>query len=178
MSHHRPSLREARLKPEFAELYPPLDPDRWLPAAVVSARMLLWRAGQQEGSGSGRRSLDPRHFEFRGGVADDAAPRRQGARLDDGETADWPARRQARLRPEFAELYPAVAPLVWIEAAELGAALLRWIAGGGDPVPPLGPRLLQEAHFEFRGGDLPRGSAEPPRTRREDTGKGRGLAVG
>ncbi|MBA3260254.1 MAG: hypothetical protein H0T68_12420 [Gemmatimonadales bacterium] len=139
--------------------------------------MLLWQARQQGASNLGHRALDPRHFEFRGGVADPDVPRRQGTRFDDPETTDWPPRRQARLRPEFAELYPAVAPQAWIEAAELGAALLRWIAAGGQPTPPLGPRLLHEAHFEFRGGERPRGSVASPRTRRDDTSKGPGLAV-
>ena len=29
-----PRLREARRKPEFAHFYPPLEPDRWEPAAL------------------------------------------------------------------------------------------------------------------------------------------------
>jgi hypothetical protein len=174
---HRLSIREARLKPEFAELYPPLDPDEWLPAAVASARVLLWQARQRGAFSLGQRTLDPRHFEFRGGVADAESPRHQGTRFGDHET-DWPLRREARLRAEFAGLYPAVPPQVWMDASEVGAVLLRWIAGGGEPPPPLGPRLLHDAHFEFRGGETPRGSIGSPRTRREDSAKGRGLAVG
>jgi hypothetical protein len=174
---HRPSHREARLKPEFAELYPPLDADQWIPAAVASARMLLWQTRQSGTSTLGQRTLDPRHFEFRGGVADPDVARHPGTRFGDHEGSDWPLRRQARLRAEFAELYPAVPPRVWIEASDVGASLLRWITGGGTAFP-LGSRLLSEEHFEFRGGELPRGSVGSPRTRREDTPRGRGLAAG
>ncbi len=173
MPHHR----EARLKPEFAELYPPLEPGQWLSAAVASARMLLWQTRQRGTSGLGTRTLDPEHFDFRGGATDSAEDRQRGTRLDDHGESDWPVRRQARLRREFAELYPAVPVGVWIEASELGASLLHWIAGGGAS-PPLGVRLLPDEHFEFRGGEVPRGSVGTPRTRREDTADGRGLAVG
>ena len=172
-----PTHREARLKPEFAELYPPLEAEQWISAAVASARMLLWQTRQRGTSGLGKRTLDPRHFDFRGGVNDPAENRQHGTRLDDHPETDWPVRRHARLRREFAELYPAVPPGIWIEASELGASLLHWIASGGAS-PPLGGRLLPEEHFEFRGGELPRGSIGAPRTRREDTAEGRGLAVG
>ena len=172
-----PAHREARLKPEFADLYPALEPGQWLSAAVASARMLLWQTGQRGTNSLGRRTLDPRHFDFRGGVNDPAVERHQGTRLDDHRETDWPVRRQARLRGEFTALYPAVPAGVWIEASELGISLLQWIAGGGA-TPPLGSRLLPEEHFEFRGGELPRGSIGTSRTRREDTAEGRGLAVG
>jgi hypothetical protein len=172
-----PTHREARLKPEFAELYPPLEAGQWLSAAVASARMLLWQTRQRGATGLGQRTLDPRHFDFRGGVNDSSENRTRGTRLDDHGESDWPVRRQGRLRREFAELYPAVPAGVWVEASELGASLLHWIAGGGAS-PPLGVRLLPDEHFEFRGGELPRGSIGAPRTRREDTADGRGLAVG
>jgi hypothetical protein len=172
-----PTHREARLKPEFAELYPPLDAGQWLPAAVASARMLLWQTRQRGTTGLGMRTLDPRHFDFRGGVNDPSEARTHGTRLDDHGERGWPVRRQARLRREFAELYPAVPAGIWIEASELGASLLHWITGGGAS-PPLGVRLLPDEHFEFRGGELPRGSIATPRTRREDSAGGRGLAVG
>jgi hypothetical protein len=168
-------LREARLLPEFAELYPPLDADQWVPAAVASARMLLWQTRQPGTASLGRRTLDPSHFEFRGGMTEPG--REQRTRFDDHKTSDWPLRRQARLRAEYAELYPAVEAGVWIEAAEMGATLLRWISAGGTGLP-LGSRLLPDQHFEFRGGELPRGSINSPRTRREDPVEGRGLAAG
>jgi hypothetical protein len=58
--------------------------------------------------------------------------------------------REARLRPEFADLYPGVQPDVWMPATALGQQLLLWhlIAPATSP----GERLLEEEHFEFRGG--------------------------
>ena len=41
------SPREARLKPEFAELYPPLVADVWETAAEMGAKVLLWQVQQQ-----------------------------------------------------------------------------------------------------------------------------------
>lgn len=74
-------------------------------------------------------------------------------------------RREARLRPQFADRYPGVPPGAWMPAADLGAALLVSHLHSATP-PRLGSRLLDETHFEFRGG-APR--AEPAlRTRRED----------
>ena len=160
----RHSLRQARLRPEFAELYPPLEPGEWIPAAVASARMLLWQTRQPGASRLAQRTLDPQHFDFRGGPAD-AETRVHGTRFADHETGT-PLRREARLRPGFAQLYPALPADTWMGAAELGALLLRWIVGGGSA--PLGSRLLSDEHFEFRGGDLPRGSIGSPRTRHND----------
>ena len=59
--------REARLKPEFAELYPPLVPDLWETAAEMGAKVLLWQVQQQGTDALNTRILDERHFEFRGG---------------------------------------------------------------------------------------------------------------
>jgi hypothetical protein len=66
-------MREARLRPEFADLYPELLPGRWEPAAriveVVLARYLL----QQMTDGQPDRALNETHFEFRGGAEDTPA---------------------------------------------------------------------------------------------------------
>jgi hypothetical protein len=162
----RHALRQARLRPEFAELYPPLEPGEWMPAAVASARVLLWQTRQPGAGQLGQRTLDPQHFDFRGGPPDSGEPRTQGTRFADHATTSTPLRREARLRPGFAEMYPALPPDTWMGAAELGALLLRWVVGGGKA--PLGRRLLSDEHFEFRGGELPRGSIGSPRTRRND----------
>jgi hypothetical protein len=60
-------MREARLKPEYAEFYPTLTPGQWEPAARVAeavlARLLLLEisdAPVQE------RALQEEHFDFRG----------------------------------------------------------------------------------------------------------------
>jgi hypothetical protein len=61
------TARQARLKPEFAELYPPLTAGIWEPAAEVGAKILLWQLQQRGTEALGTRLLDERHFDFRGG---------------------------------------------------------------------------------------------------------------
>lgn len=63
-----PLIREARLKPEFAHLYPPLQPDRWQPAALMADQVVAWLL-RQPGKGfvAPERVLRSEHFEFRGG---------------------------------------------------------------------------------------------------------------
>ncbi|HEY9444520.1 MAG TPA: hypothetical protein VIQ25_14885 [Gemmatimonadales bacterium] len=73
-------MREARLRPEYAELYPELVPGQWEPAAriaeVVLARYLL----QQLTDGQPDRALNETHFEFRGGAEVPVTePRRRAA---------------------------------------------------------------------------------------------------
>ena len=58
--------------------------------------------------------------------------------------------REARLRPEYAELYPALQPGVWLPATTVGQQLLLWHLA--KSVTPRGERLLADEHFEFRGG--------------------------
>jgi hypothetical protein len=56
--------------------------------------------------------------------------------------------REARLRPEFAELYRWVRPDVWYLAASLEQP-----AEGDDVAQPRQRRRLSDIHFEFRGGE-------------------------
>jgi hypothetical protein len=60
-------------------------------------------------------------------------------------------RRRARLRPEYAALYPGVVAGLW-----LGARRVAGIVRRSDPTARererAAERLLPEAHFEFRGG--------------------------
>ena len=58
--------------------------------------------------------------------------------------------REARLRPEYADLYPAVEPGVWLPATTVGQKLLIWHLA--KAITPQGERLMGEDHFEFRGG--------------------------
>ena len=72
-------------------------------------------------------------------------------------------RREARLRAEHREAYPGIVPGVWESAAVLAdrvlaAGLLRGMTRGWCD------RVLSDAHFEFRGGEV--GVEERPR--RED----------
>jgi hypothetical protein len=76
-------MREARLRPEFADLYPTLTPGEWQPAArvaeVVLARLLLLEISDAP---LGERVLDERHFEFRGDIPD-AVSRQSSSRVSD-----------------------------------------------------------------------------------------------
>jgi hypothetical protein len=63
-------LRAARLKPEFAALYPGIRPGVWYVAAVVVSA--IWH---DQGRGQGQR-LSNEHFDFLGGTEE----RPQGAR--------------------------------------------------------------------------------------------------
>ena len=63
-----PSVREARLRPEYADRYPGIEPGIWFTAATLADRMeaRLLREGKANLALTPR-ALDPEHFEFRGG---------------------------------------------------------------------------------------------------------------
>jgi len=62
------SVREARLRPDFADQYPGIEPGVWFIAATLAEHLNLRRARESEGEpGSGPRPLSGDHFEFRGG---------------------------------------------------------------------------------------------------------------
>jgi hypothetical protein len=64
------SQREARLRPEYASLYPYLTPGAWDSAAVLTDRVVADLLGRPEGRFIiGSRVLDPAHFDFRGSEA-------------------------------------------------------------------------------------------------------------
>jgi hypothetical protein len=72
---NRPSVREARLKAEFAHLYPPLEAGRWESAALLADRLVAWLLRQpNRGYVAPDRVLRSEHFDFRGG-ADQPDPR-------------------------------------------------------------------------------------------------------
>jgi hypothetical protein len=67
--------REARLKPEFAHLYPAIDPNRWDLAAVMADRVVAWLLRRPNpGWVATDRILPPEHFEFRGSQEQRPAP--------------------------------------------------------------------------------------------------------
>lgn len=62
------SVREARLHPHHADLYPGIDPGVWFTAATLAEHLDLRRARGSEGEPpGGPRPLSRDHFEFRGG---------------------------------------------------------------------------------------------------------------
>jgi hypothetical protein len=61
-------IREARLLPQYADLYPGVQPDVWLPATVVGQQLLLWHLATAA-IPQGERLMADEHFEFRGGPA-------------------------------------------------------------------------------------------------------------
>ena len=67
--------------------------------------------------------------------------------------------RLVRLRPEFADFYPGLDPMVWETATELAARLLAQPTLHPTPGRMLRSRVLPEEHFEFQGGN-PRGTSE------------------
>jgi hypothetical protein len=73
--------------------------------------------------------------------------------------------REARLRPEYADLYPGVEPGVWLPATTVGQQLLLWHLA--TAATPQGERLMGDNHFEFRGGMM-RGATNGNRTRAGD----------
>jgi hypothetical protein len=87
-------------------------------------------------------------------------------------------RREARLRAEFAHLYPGVEPGAWDSAGVLADRVLsaRLLRPSNGFV--LSDRALVEEHFEFRGGSRQRAvasapaSADPRAVRTEGVGSG------
>ena len=63
--------------------------------------------------------------------------------------------REARLRPEFAQLYPTLTQGEWKPAARIAEAVLANLLLHEMTDSPSPDRLLPEEHFEFRGGVEP-----------------------
>lgn len=57
--------REARLRSEYARVYPCLTPGLWELAAVVTEKVTAWRLQRHRALLDRDRVLDPQHFEFR-----------------------------------------------------------------------------------------------------------------
>ena len=66
------AVRESRLRPEWADLYPGVQPDVWHLAAELVPQVLRHRMQNQGTWEFTRRILLDDHFEFRGGRARDA----------------------------------------------------------------------------------------------------------
>jgi hypothetical protein len=79
--------------------------------------------------------------------------------------------RQARLRPDFDYLYPAVEANTWLPVERLIQDVVTMLYGDRTKSGMItGERLLREDHFEFRGSS-PRPQGLPPnRSRMSDSG--------
>lgn len=64
---------------------------------------------------------------------------------------DRPRYREARLRPEFARLYPGLEPGVWLPAGEVAVGVVARILQLETRDLELEQRVLSDEHFEFRG---------------------------
>jgi hypothetical protein len=159
------SSREARLRPEYAHLYPALEAGAWEPAVVLGRRLLVWSLIQPKPVRFGPRLLRDSHFEFRGRAADGSADPQAPGVAQLRRRGDRVAHRECRLRPEFASHYPHMPAGEWLSADHAIALLLE--QRGIDSVEELGERPLAPEHFEFRGGAR-RGERAALRTRAED----------
>ena len=72
--------------------------------------------------------------------------------------------REARLRPEFAHLYPGLTPGQWESAARIAEAVLANLMLQEMAEAPASERVLPEEHFEFRGGAAARRAGQRNRT--------------
>ena len=61
------------------------------------------------------------------------------------------AQREARLITKYVELYPGLAPGVWLPAAEVAEHIVAVVRREGGRLGLHG-RLMSDEHFEFRGG--------------------------
>jgi hypothetical protein len=61
--------------------------------------------------------------------------------------------REARLRPEFANMYSGIEPDTWFSAAGLAELLITRLLREGISDEELPPRVLDPTHFDFRGGE-------------------------
>ena len=62
-----------------------------------------------------------------------------------------PAPREARLKPEYAHLYPYLVPGIWDRASTIAVKTVEAMAQNPEGQPP-GGRILTDEHFDFRGG--------------------------
>ena len=162
------SSREARLRPEHAHLYPALMPGVWEQASALGRRLLVWSLTQAKPVRFGARLLPDSHFEFRGQASragTDQSPGGERAYARLRRRGDRSSRRECRLRPEFASLYPLVPAGEWLAADDATALILE--IRGVSTVEELRDRPLEDAHFEFRGG-VRRGERVALKTRGED----------
>jgi hypothetical protein len=65
--------------------------------------------------------------------------------------------REGRLRAEYQLWFPSLLPAVWYPAADITRLVLEQLQSG-EPRWTLEDRVPSDTHFEFRGGNEPRGA--------------------
>ncbi|MEO8089039.1 MAG: hypothetical protein ABI703_01940 [Gemmatimonadales bacterium] len=80
-----------------------------------------------------------------------------------GAPSSRPAVREARLRAEFADKHPGIEPGDWYSAAGLAERLITRLLREGVSDEELPQRVLDPAHFEFRGGEGAPSRSNSPR---------------
>ena len=94
MAHINSRIRLVRLRPEFAGLYPGLDPMVWETATELAAKLLAQHALQPSpGSMLNNRVLPEEHFEFQGGMPRGSSWNGRGSRVTDSADPNSPRRR-------------------------------------------------------------------------------------
>lgn len=83
------------------------------------------------------------------------------------DTGPGPADREARLRREFADLYPGIPAGEWHRAALLADMVWARRLERGEASFQLRDRVLSGEHFEFRRGPGPGGEQGSGRRREE-----------
>jgi len=80
-----PRGREARLREQFAELYPGIDPGGWIPVETLLRLVtdLIHRDQSKSGVINGPRLLRDEHFDFRGASVRPAGLPKGSTRLSD-----------------------------------------------------------------------------------------------
>jgi hypothetical protein len=75
--------------------------------------------------------------------------------------------RQARLRPQFAHLYPSITADRW-DLATAMADRVAWLLRRPNAGRVSTDRILPPEHFEFRGKSSRRDTPQGPKTRQGD----------
>lgn len=113
-----PAPREARLKREYAHLYPYLEPGTWDRASTIAIKTVEAMAQDPEAQQlSGGRILDDQHFDFRGGgeAAFNASRQRLGDAVAGGTFRDRVSAMRLILQSIEAELQKGSVPAEGLE---------------------------------------------------------------
>ncbi len=174
-----PPPREARLKPEYAHLYPYLEPGAWDRASTIAIRTLEAMAQQLEAQQPSKgRALIEQHFDFRGGAAAafNASRQRLGEAVAGGTFRDRVSAMRLILQSIEAELQKGKVPAEGLEDFKSAVDDLRlrvWsilaAASSGDHQAALERFRLRRAieltrtlAHDLESGTLSRGHRELP----------------